>query len=641
MPRTPIGLAWALSVTAGVLAQTSSPQTPQFRAGVDIVHLDVSVYDKAGNPVRGLTAADFTLLEDDKPRPIVAFSAVDIPPAPPPTAAWMRDAPIDVATNDIKDRRLFLIVIDDANYASFNAPAEIGSPSIGPRRDRNSPPPASALTMIESLKSAARTFIAHLAPTDLAAVVFTGDNRRSQDFTTDRARLIAAVNQTSAPGMDCRLSATYSVEVLRRATDLIIGAPGPRKALVTFTDFDQNMAVVPDSQDVCSHNYVVGQSLVLFESAQRAGVNVYTLKQKYDLPGQSAGWEDRWIRRIPHETGGEAFSDVRDPAVADAAAARIMQANSVYYVLGYSSAAYEKFHFIKVKVDRPDVEVRTRDKYYWPEKEKAKAGPEPPKLDLDISGLLPKSDLPMRATAVPLASADRKSAIVAIVASVRNPPVEGATPSGDPISLRFNLFTAEGKAVMSHATTARLMPRAGGGVDTDVLANVNVQKHGVYELRVAAESATRQAGGSVYLTVDVPDFTKDVALSGVVIAAPRGPAPAWTPDTPRALLPVVPTSRREFAKGEPLTAFVRVYQGGSSNDALATVPVHERLVDDHDRVIVDRVEPVVAGRFSATRSADVLWTLPVARLEAGEYFLSLEASIGKTTATRALRFSVK
>ena len=319
-----------------------------------------------------------------------------------------------------------------------------------------------------------------------------------------------------------------------------------------------------------------------------------------------------------------------------------MQANSVYYVLGYSSAAYRSSHFIKVKVDRPDVEVRTRDKYYWPEKGKAKAGPEPPRLDLDISGLLPKSDLAMRATVVPLASADRKSAVVAIVASVRNPPVEGATPSGDPIELRFNLFTTEGQAVMAHATTARLMARTGAAsADTDVLASLNVPKHGVYELRIAAESGARQAGGSVYLSVDVPDFTKDVSLSGVVIAAPRSPAPAWTPDTPRALLPVVPTSRREFAKGEPLTAFVRVYQGGSSNDALATIPVRERLLDDHDRVVVDRVEPVVAGRFGAARSADVLWTLPVARLEAGSYFLSLDATAGKTTATRGLRFSVK
>jgi hypothetical protein len=79
-------LAIALSITTA----TTLAQTPQFRAGVDIVHLDVSVYDHAGNPVRGLTAADFTLLEDDKPRPIVAFSAVDIPPAGTRSSSFIR-----------------------------------------------------------------------------------------------------------------------------------------------------------------------------------------------------------------------------------------------------------------------------------------------------------------------------------------------------------------------------------------------------------------------------------------------------------------------------------------------------------------------------------------------------------------------
>jgi hypothetical protein len=636
MPRSVIGLAWGLAFGATALSQTP----PQFRAGVDVVHLDVSVYDKAGNPVRGLTDADFTLLEDDKPRPLVAFSAVDIPPPPPPTAAWLRNAPIDVASNDIKDRRLFLLVIDDANYASFNGPADPPL-KVGPINSRSRPTPqASSLTLVESVKAAARTFIAHLAPTDLAAVVFTGDNRRSQEFTTDRARLIAAVNQTTAPGMDCRLSAVYSVEVMRRATDLIIGAAGPRKALVTFTDYDQNMALVPDSGDTCNHNYVVGQSSILFESAQRAGVNVYTMKQRDDDVGQGNAWADRWIRRIPHETGGEAFAGVRDAAVAEVAATRIMQANSVYYVLGYSSAAYEKFHFIKVKVDRPDVEVRTRDKYYWPEKDKARTGPDPPKLDLDISGLLPKSDLPMRATAVPLASPDRKSAVLAIVVSVRNPPVETTTAAGDPIDLRFNLFTAEGKPVTSHATTTRLMARAGAAVaDSDVLATLNVAKRGVYELRIAAESAARGAGGSVYLTVDVPDFTKDVSLSGVLIAAPRGPAPAWTPDTPRAPLPVVPTSRREFTKGEPITAAVRVYQGGGGEPS--AIAVRERLIDAHDQVIVDRTEAVVPGRFGPERSSDVSWVLPASRLEPGDYLVSFEASLGKTTATRAMRINVR
>ena len=48
-----------------------------FRTGVDIVQVDVSVLDRDRRPVRGLAAADFTILEDGQERPVVAFSAVD------------------------------------------------------------------------------------------------------------------------------------------------------------------------------------------------------------------------------------------------------------------------------------------------------------------------------------------------------------------------------------------------------------------------------------------------------------------------------------------------------------------------------------------------------------------------------------
>ena len=47
---------------------TAPSQTPTFRTGVDAVQLDVSVLDKDRRPVRGLTAADFTVLDNGKPR---------------------------------------------------------------------------------------------------------------------------------------------------------------------------------------------------------------------------------------------------------------------------------------------------------------------------------------------------------------------------------------------------------------------------------------------------------------------------------------------------------------------------------------------------------------------------------------------
>src|SRR5688572_18935053 len=90
-----------LSMAAAVtVAAAQSPEPQQtFRTGVDLVRLDVSVLDKNRQPVDGLRAEDFTVLEDGKPQPVVAFAAVDIPSPPPVAAEWMRQVGSDVATD--------------------------------------------------------------------------------------------------------------------------------------------------------------------------------------------------------------------------------------------------------------------------------------------------------------------------------------------------------------------------------------------------------------------------------------------------------------------------------------------------------------------------------------------------------------
>ena len=57
-------------------ARAQLPQIPQFRAGVTLVPVEVRVLDREGNPVSGLTQADFAIREDGRPQEIAHFQAV-------------------------------------------------------------------------------------------------------------------------------------------------------------------------------------------------------------------------------------------------------------------------------------------------------------------------------------------------------------------------------------------------------------------------------------------------------------------------------------------------------------------------------------------------------------------------------------
>lgn len=52
---------------------------PQFTSGVSLVEVYATVVDEAGEPVTGLTSADFRVSEDGRPQTIAAFTAGDFP----------------------------------------------------------------------------------------------------------------------------------------------------------------------------------------------------------------------------------------------------------------------------------------------------------------------------------------------------------------------------------------------------------------------------------------------------------------------------------------------------------------------------------------------------------------------------------
>src|SRR6187549_2386601 len=93
--------------------RSQSQKPPVFRAGVELLQIDVTVLDKNHKPVRGLTKDDFTLLEDGKPQTIDGFAEVIVPAAVHTGPAWSRDVTPDVTGNQIDNKRIIVMVLDD------------------------------------------------------------------------------------------------------------------------------------------------------------------------------------------------------------------------------------------------------------------------------------------------------------------------------------------------------------------------------------------------------------------------------------------------------------------------------------------------------------------------------------------------
>jgi len=103
-------------------------------------------------------------------------------------------------------------------------------------------------------------------------------------------------------------------------------------------------------------------------------------------------------------------------------------------------------------------------------------------------------------------------------------------------------------------------------------------------------------------------------------------------------MPVVPTARREIARTDRATAFLRVYQ--DANAAVLPATVTARISDTTDHVVFDNVAVLAADRFT-NHAADYRIEIPVERLASGEYVLTIEAAQSERVARRGLRFTMR
>jgi VWFA-related protein len=643
-------LFFACGVGATALALEARPQESQatFRASTDLVDVDVSVLDRDRLPVRGLTAADFTVLEDGRPRPIVAFSAVDLPPREQPSARWMSTIAPDVVDNDLQHEGRLVVILIDQSIGFEDLPIS---------------------------QRFAEAVVDQLRPGDLAAVAYSTFGV-PQNFTADRARLRAAIRQPlvglpadDGGGPSLCPCGVCSLETIGDIAEAMAPVRQRRKMLLVI---GSNIAI--QSAGACSARLNPARERA-FRAVEAGNVTVYafdpaglptlTMSASERRPASSRGGSPAMrnmirlgnLRTLPDRTGGRYLYDPIRPADR---VAEIFRESESYYILGFEPGHPEpdgRFHGIRVRVNRPGVTLQARRGYYGgvagPTPDRARDDRDgealvPPGLRAIVSGLWPRSDLALAVSAVPLAAPDLTRASVATVVHVTQtfdaeaPPLftSPADAAGGLVHVYTGAFDRQGRALATSHQSVRVVPRAltTRTFEYEVVSRLDL-KPGRYEILTAVEDTRLGRSGSVYTDVDVPDYQRaPVALSGLLMSVRPGTAVAPAASL-EGVVPVTPTTRRVFASSDTVSAFVRLYQGVSR--VLIPGYVVAEILDDQDVSVYRQETRLVAGAFGASRAVDFTVDVPVDRLGPGQYVLGVEARHGNETARRDVRFTVR
>lgn len=375
------------SAPLGAAQAPSARPTPEpltFASDVRMIRLDVSVVDRAGRPVRGLMAEDFSILEDGKRVLLSVFEAIE-------------DGALATASRE-----------------GEGAVAAAQAPSLVVRSDSASPRgPGQRIVIVADPSGLSAMQLARVreATADFVAKQATeGDVVRLINLATrevwegripdDRLRLASLGRKLSrhrspffTPGgsgdsiaeqidldMETEVAESYSQSMRQerflsrfaRAGELLavfdeiliqLSAIPGRKSLILISDGFPQMRLLDERLERTAHLAREAQAAIHF-------VDAFGLDGL--LPETSGGkmmpvFELAWSRSggsqdLAEATGGfvSRFANVLTHAVSRAAE----EARS-YYIVGYAPVRKDdgRFRAVKVKVGRDDVTVRTKKGY--------------------------------------------------------------------------------------------------------------------------------------------------------------------------------------------------------------------------------------------------------------------------------------
>jgi len=328
-------LVFELAVTSLLLcAQSPTPHEPVIRVTVDLVVVDTQVvHKKTGRPIGGLRREDFELFEDGVRQEVAAFSQDRLP--------------LSI---------VFLFDLTD---------------SVRP--------------VLKPLASGALGALKHLKPEDETAVmVYAASAKLLQDFTTDRALTVAAIEKASE--MDSDEPAFFNEGVFQAAAQAAKAKnPASRRVIVWLTD---NVPNVPSDkrgnrknvsvdrlhtemdalQELLETGTVVSSLLELSAMSHTMAVlytknPIFAAGRKHYPPGD--------VYKYAEQTGGQVMKSGKEEVAAKLA--DLIDQIRTRYSLGYRASGDQppgKFCEIKLNVSREVVKregqvvVKAKRGYY-------------------------------------------------------------------------------------------------------------------------------------------------------------------------------------------------------------------------------------------------------------------------------------
>ncbi len=674
-------LRWAVVAALTVVAPASSApsassslnttQQPTFRSGTRLVVQTVTVKDRDGKPIEGLTAKDFVITEDGEPQSIafVEYQRLENPgqttasanAVPPPAAAQPDAAPAPAppssATPSIdaryRNRRLLVLYFDQTAL-----------------------PPHDLIRAF----SAARSYIAaQMQPLDLVAIMsFEGGAVRiRQEFTDDRAKLnevlirLMAGNDLDGDGIpdttddigtafgqdDAEfsiLNTDRQLSALQTAVGMLRPFP-EQKSLVYFASGLRLNGVDNQAQLRATINAAIRANVSIFPvdarglvasapmgDASRAspgGLGTFTGRLAENTMTGFQRSQDT-LYGLAKDTGGRALFDYNDLSLGIVQAA---EAITSYYIIGYYSthtALDGKFRRVRVTLAGGLSAELTHRQGYFADKEFAKFTAADKERQLEEAFMLenPITEITI-AMEVNYFQLNRAEYFVPVAVKIPGSELALARRGGasrtvidflgevkddygvtiqnvrDKLDIRLTDQTAAelAKRPIQYETGFTLLP-------------------GKYVLKILARDAETGRIGTFLTPFTIPNLNREeqrIPTSSVVLSSQRVPLgdalysvrQKVSAEQASPLVydgqKLVPSVTRVFSRGRDLHVFLQAYQRA----ATITQPLVAFVSFYRGGVKVFETQPlaVTDGLDPRSKAVSLRFTLPLAAVDPGRY----------------------